>query len=333
MAWSEKSGKNTWRVRFERDDGTLGFLSGFTDEAAAIEVAERLNREATMRGYIPTASSQSFGGWIDPWFGSLDVADSTRAQYLSLTRNHIAPRWGSVPFNAISNIDAHTWATKLRNSGLAVLILLIVLLAWFKGRKRAKERTEAASYVVEQLRQEALERAATQVAVEPSAAMLALESMEKSESNEIREELAALVERQPEDVAALLRGWLARCGCALLNEVEATSLSGRRDPVNAARDLHATMRAGAILVVKCGADGALAIRPDGAVARAAAPRVAVVDTIGAGDVFNAAFLAALAEGAPLAGCLEAGTQVASRAISTSPRSYGSLPQGAYDEHA
>ena len=69
------------------------------------------------------------------------------------------------------------------------------------------------------------------------------------------------------------------------------------------------------------------------VARAAAPRVAVVDTIGAGDVFNAAFLAALAEGAPLTGCLAAGTQVASRAISTSPRNYGSLPQGAYDEHA
>jgi flagellar M-ring protein FliF len=32
--------------------------------------------------------------------------------------------------------------------------------------------------------------------------------MEKSEADDIRDELAALVERQPEDVAALLRGWL-----------------------------------------------------------------------------------------------------------------------------
>jgi flagellar M-ring protein FliF len=32
--------------------------------------------------------------------------------------------------------------------------------------------------------------------------------MEHAESDEIRDELAALVERQPEDVAALLRGWL-----------------------------------------------------------------------------------------------------------------------------
>ena len=132
---------------------------------------------------------------------------------------------------------------------------------------------------------------------------------------------------------ALLRGWLSRCGCALLNEVEAAGLSGRRDPLDAARDLHAMMRPQAVLVVKCGAEGALAIGPDGNAARAAAPRVEVVDTIGAGDVFNAAFLAALADGTPLAGCLEAGTQIASRAVSTSPRSYGSLPQGAHDEHA
>ncbi len=99
----------------------------------------------------------------------------------------------------------------LRNSGLAVLVLLIVLLAWLKGRKRSKERANATSYVVEQLRQEALDRAAAAqaaAALESSTAMLALESVEHSEAEEMREELAALVERQPEDVAALLRGWL-----------------------------------------------------------------------------------------------------------------------------
>ena len=78
MAWPEKSGKNSWRVRYERDDGTLDSMSGFTSEEAANEMVARLNREATMRGYIPTASSQPFGGWIEPWFGSIDVAASTR---------------------------------------------------------------------------------------------------------------------------------------------------------------------------------------------------------------------------------------------------------------
>jgi flagellar M-ring protein FliF len=105
-----------------------------------------------------------------------------------------------------ADASAQRW-TLIRNSGLVVLIALILLLAWLKGRKRARERADATSYVVEQLRQEALERTAAQ-AIEPSPAVLALESMERSEADDIRDELAALVERQPEDVAALLRGWL-----------------------------------------------------------------------------------------------------------------------------
>jgi flagellar M-ring protein FliF len=95
-----------------------------------------------------------------------------------------------------------------RNAGLILLVLMIVVLAWFKGRKRAKARAEATTYVVEQLRAEALERAQTTAPVEASPAMLALESSERSETENMMDELAALVERQPEDVAALLRGWL-----------------------------------------------------------------------------------------------------------------------------
>ena len=39
-------------------------------------------------------------------------------------------------------------------------------------------------------------------------ALAALERADAATSDELRDELAALVERQPEDVAALLRGWL-----------------------------------------------------------------------------------------------------------------------------
>lgn len=106
-----------------------------------------------------------------------------------------------------ADASARQWSL-VRNSGLVVLILLILLLAWLKGRKHAKARSDATSYVVEQLRQDALNRATAEPALEPSAAVLALESMEHSEADGVRAELAALVERQPEDVAALLRGWL-----------------------------------------------------------------------------------------------------------------------------
>ncbi|MBB4569403.1 PfkB family carbohydrate kinase [Rhizobium leucaenae] len=123
---------------------------------------------------------------------------------------------------------------------------------------------------------------------------------------------------------AATRGWLSRCGIALLNEVEATTLAGLDDPVDAARHLRSHMPEGAIVVVKRGPDGAIAVDTAGTLVAATAPQVKVVDTIGAGDVFNAAFLAALARGETLSTCLTAGTEVASRAISTLPRSYSEL---------
>ncbi|MGG7578777.1 PfkB family carbohydrate kinase [Rhizobium sp. Nf11,1] len=125
-----------------------------------------------------------------------------------------------------------------------------------------------------------------------------------------------------EENCAATRAWLSRSRIALLNEVETTTLAGVADPIEAARHIRSHMPQGAIVVVKRGPDGAIAIGPDGQLVSVAAPVVAVVDTIGAGDVFNAAFLAALAKNEPLTSCLRAGTEVASRAISTLPRSYG-----------
>lgn len=94
----------------------------------------------------------------------------------------------------------------IRNAGLGLLVLAMIVLAWFKGRKRTKQRAEATTYVVEQLRADAQARA--QVAAPSPAALTALEQGEDPDSEAMRQELTALVERQPEDVAALLRGWL-----------------------------------------------------------------------------------------------------------------------------
>jgi sugar/nucleoside kinase (ribokinase family) len=120
---------------------------------------------------------------------------------------------------------------------------------------------------------------------------------------------------------AATRGWLSRSELALFNEVEMTTLAGLENPVAAACKIRDGMRQGATAVVKRGPDGAIAIGPDGELIEAAAPRVKVVDTIGAGDVFNAAFLAALAREQPLDSCLSDAIRVASRAISTLPRDY------------
>ena len=73
------------------------------------------------------------------------------------------------------------------------------------------------------------------------------------------------------------------------------------------RGLGAAIRAalgeGALCVaVTLGADGAVAAADDGAW-RAAAPKVEIVSTLGAGDVFHGALVASLLDGRPLAGAL------------------------------
>ncbi|MBP1872845.1 sugar/nucleoside kinase (ribokinase family) [Ensifer adhaerens] len=117
-------------------------------------------------------------------------------------------------------------------------------------------------------------------------------------------------------------GWLKRCRLALFNEVETTTLTGLADPADAARALKTHMPEDAIVVVKRGPNGALALGSTGDIVSVAAPSVKVIDTIGAGDVFNAGFLAALAAGMPLKDCLRTGVTIASEAISTLPRAYG-----------
>lgn len=78
-------------------------------------------------------------------------------------------------------------------------------------------------------------------------------------------------------------------------------------------------------VIKCGAEGAR-LWSAASVQYAAAQPVTVVDTIGAGDSFNAGFLTALLYHQPSHTALRWGIEVASQAISSSPRRYPSWQQ-------
>jgi sugar/nucleoside kinase (ribokinase family) len=91
-------------------------------------------------------------------------------------------------------------------------------------------------------------------------------------------------------------GALAESDLVLPNAGEALRLSGAADAETAARTLAGDAR---IAVVELGADGALAVDRGGPVARVAARPVDAVDTTGAGDSFDAGFLAARLEGRPV----------------------------------
>ncbi|MCS3422678.1 sugar/nucleoside kinase (ribokinase family) [Rahnella sp. BIGb0603] len=128
----------------------------------------------------------------------------------------------------------------------------------------------------------------------------------------------------PEDWSDALREqaskWLPYCDALLLNEVETLGLADAQSLDAAAQKLLAQMAGNAFYVAKCGPEGARLWSADQALHQHAEP-VEVVDTIGAGDSFNAGFLSALIYGLPPATALQWGVRVAGCAISSSPRRY------------
>nr|WP_321454647.1 carbohydrate kinase family protein [uncultured Cohaesibacter sp.] len=123
-----------------------------------------------------------------------------------------------------------------------------------------------------------------------------------------------------EDVRAQALEWLACSSYLLFNEIEATSLSGMSDMKKAAQWLLEHMPADSTVIIKRGGKGAFLLRSDCSFSLTA-PKVELIDTIGAGDVFNAAFFATLAKQGDWRDAMQEAITTASLAISTFPRRY------------
>ncbi len=89
----------------------------------------------------------------------------------------------------------------------------------------------------------------------------------------------------------------------LPNAAEVCRIANEDDAVLAATEL---ARLGPLVVVKCGGDGAFAVGPGGDVTRTAAYPAAARDTTGAGDSFDAGFLASWLATSSIADSLRAG---------------------------
>lgn len=122
------------------------------------------------------------------------------------------------------------------------------------------------------------------------------------------------------DIRAEILNWLPGVQHLLINELEAAHLTGLSTPQDAARHLATHLHPQGVVVVKCGPRGVVA-RQGGQEYAAPAPTVQVIDSVGAGDTWNAAYLHATLQGTRLEEALHAAVQVASRAISTEPRQF------------
>jgi flagellar M-ring protein FliF len=101
-----------------------------------------------------------------------------------------------------------------KTGGLALLILIVVFIAWRSSRKtRRSGLSRAEMERVSEADRALLEEARALALTSAGSGRAALESgspsPELDPSHAKREEIAAMVERQPDEVAALLRGWLA----------------------------------------------------------------------------------------------------------------------------
>lgn len=130
----------------------------------------------------------------------------------------------------------------------------------------------------------------------------------------------------PANPAILEAGWLESVDILTPNQEEARLLTGV-----SCTDLAATERAARLLlaagsrtvIVTLGEAGCLIVS-DGETAHVHAPRVDVVDTVGAGDAFNGVLAVALAEGKPLREAARWACAAGSLAV-TGSGAQGSLP--------
>tara|TARA_B100000123_G_C25734880_1_gene431082 strand:+ start:396 stop:1454 length:1059 start_codon:yes stop_codon:yes gene_type:complete len=130
-----------------------------------------------------------------------------------------------------------------------------------------------------------------------------------------------------DDVQTHLESWLGYVDILLINDAEASGILGISQ-TEFARDIETYLAriadklpSDAIIVVKRGAVGATAFA-GGKILHVPVPGpVDVVDTVGAGDCFNAGFLMALQMQAALPDALRAGIEVAGKAIASNPRKY------------
>ena len=115
MAYPEKLVKS-WRVRYEKPDGTTGSKSGFPTKSAALHWGreqERLIREGTWTD--PDLAETPWTQWWEDWFAGIEVEEGTADFYESLWTTHIQPRWGSTQLGKTRGTEVMTWLRQLRD--------------------------------------------------------------------------------------------------------------------------------------------------------------------------------------------------------------------------
>lgn len=119
MAWAEKLPSGKYRGVYRDASGAKRSAGTFTHKPRAERAAaakEEHARKAMTRD--PEAYRRPWGEWCDEWWPSRGVEASTLRHDAARRRNHLDPRWATVPIGSITRQDVKAWVAKLRRDGL-----------------------------------------------------------------------------------------------------------------------------------------------------------------------------------------------------------------------
>src|SRR5258708_32279675 len=94
------------------------FGSGFATKAAALEAMNRL-QSAVVDGTHVERSRRTLGAYLEDWLGSRnDIRANTTRDYSVSIHNHIGPRLGDIPLQAVDRLRIRGLYRQLAESGL-----------------------------------------------------------------------------------------------------------------------------------------------------------------------------------------------------------------------
>lgn len=123
MAYAEKYGtKGKYRARYLKPDGSYGSEPGFTTAKKAREwgtLEEAKIRRQPGDWVDPKATKEKLGDWVERWWESIHLAETTTANYGTKLRSHILPAFGNWEVGKISPLEVSKWEIRMRKIGYA----------------------------------------------------------------------------------------------------------------------------------------------------------------------------------------------------------------------
>src|SRR5579859_5696686 len=133
MAWVEQRGTR-FRVRYRLPDGTVGTDSSHPTRAAAALRCKQVDIDQATDTYLdPTAGRITLAQWVELWEQTHVAGPARMAAYRSHLRNHILPRFGSVPLTQINRHQIKVFVKDLKarladSSVTSIMALLSMLM-------------------------------------------------------------------------------------------------------------------------------------------------------------------------------------------------------------